>query len=180
LDRKFGNEVSHDSILPFCQKRRTLEFRVRSVVRTKVRRFLFDHRTVKQKQELLNHPEFLEFRVNVDAVDQTNASDDTVFIATELPVHECDFSGVVFVEHAVFTNQISVGADHDFLFALLPDLIGFDAIFPQVPCGCVVTESLVVLDEVRERPKPIRCCRMGQEVCNWFDLPARTGNSRSG
>jgi Tfp pilus assembly protein PilV len=43
----------------FCRsakKRRTLEFRVRYVILTPFRRFLFDHRTVKQKQEVLKNP----------------------------------------------------------------------------------------------------------------------------
>jgi hypothetical protein len=48
-----GHYVSHDCILPFCQKRRTLEFCVRYVVLTPVRRFLFDCSVVKQKQEAL-------------------------------------------------------------------------------------------------------------------------------
>jgi hypothetical protein len=91
-----------------------------------------------------------------------------VFVAAELSVNKGDFSGMVFVEHAVIENQVSVGTDDEFLFALLPDLTGFDPISLQVARWCVVTESLAVLGKVRERPKPIRCCCMGQEACNWF------------
>ena len=99
---------------------------------------------------VINHPEFLEFRVEVNAVDQPNASDDTVFIATELAMNERNFSGMIFVEYAVVKDQVSIGADHDFLFALLPDLIGFDAIFSQIARWCVVTETRAVLGEVRQ------------------------------
>ena len=73
-----------------------------------------------------------------------------MFVAAELPVNERDFSGMVFVEYAVIENQVTIGADHNFLFALLPNLIGFDPISFQVARGGIVTESLAVLGEVCE------------------------------
>jgi hypothetical protein len=99
---------------------------------------------------VINHPEFFEFRVEVNTVDQTNASDDTVFIATELAMNERDFSGMVFIEHGVVKNQVPVGADHDFVFALLLDLVGFNVISSQVARGRIVAEALVMLGEVRQ------------------------------
>ena len=87
---------------------------------------------------------------------------------------------MVFVEHAVIKNQVTIRTDHDFLFALLPDLVGFDPISLQVACWCVVTEALAVLGKIRERPKPVRCCCMGQEACNWFGSRVGIGSSRFG
>ena len=100
---------------------------------------------------VVNDPELIDLRIDVDTGDNANALDDFMNIATVLFSNQFDVSGKVLVNHCVIKNQETIGRLNHLPFDTLPHQPGSNFVASQITVRGIVTEFLSMLCKVRQR-----------------------------
>ena len=82
------------------------------------------------EEAIVNDPVAIKFRVIVNQIDNPDAFNDPVRVATVLAAHACNLEGVRLINHGVVEDQVSLRGLDERLLSLLPEqarrqLLGF-------------------------------------------------------
>ena len=69
---------------------------------------------------IVNQPELIRIRIDIDAADNTNALDHLFGIATVLATHQINRERMTFVEHRIVKEYIAIDVCLDLRFRVLP------------------------------------------------------------
>jgi len=102
------------------------------------------------KEAIVNEPEPVEFRVDVNAGDDADAANDRMNVAALLAAHQFDGARIVLVGHSVVKDQITIGRRDELPTGLFPHHAGRQFVITQVAVQLVVTELDGVVGKVRQ------------------------------
>ena len=100
---------------------------------------------------VIDNPELLRVRIDVDTGHDADTFDDVVCIATPLTPHDAHLAGVVFVGHRIVKDEIAVRRLHHLCAHVFPDQMGRNTFARQITIDLIVAELLRMLGKVRQR-----------------------------
>lgn len=102
-------------------------------------------------EAVVNQPERVQCRVDVDTGHHPNAFDHGFGVAAVLTSYQLDGKGSIFVQHRVIEDHVTLRGCNHLLTHVLPDQPWRDALSSQVAIDGIVTEFLAVVSKVRQR-----------------------------
>ncbi len=100
---------------------------------------------------IVDDPETVEFRINVDTTRHADTLDDPFDIARALRPGWLDLATVVFVQDRVIEEEVALVGSDDVGFDVVPDERRRDAFASQIAIDGVVAPLLGVVGEVGQR-----------------------------
>ena len=88
-------------------------------------------------------------RIDVQAIDHSDALDQSMGIATVLQAHQIDMVRMVLVDDGVIEDQAAIGRSNQISLDVFPDQTRRQFIATQHAIDCIVAESVTVFCEIR-------------------------------
>ncbi len=100
---------------------------------------------------VVNEPELVGLRVDVDTGDDADTTNDAAGIAAILAAHQLDGVRVILIEHRVIEDDVALLGRRQLRADIVPDETRCDALAAQVTVDGIMAQPLAMVGEVRQR-----------------------------
>ena len=97
---------------------------------------------------VVNDPELIRFRVDVDTRHHSNPLDNAMSISTVLPSHQFDLEGGIVIQHGVVKGDVSPRRGYHLSFHILPHHAGGQLFFLQIPFDRIMAKAWTVIGKI--------------------------------
>ena len=100
---------------------------------------------------IVNHPELVQFRVDIDTGDHPDTLDDRFLVAAPLSSYQFDIVTMAFVEHRVIKDDVGIFTGDELVFDVVEDQLRRDVVVFEEAFDGVVAAFSGMVSEVGER-----------------------------